>query len=246
MTFQVITSAGAATVAGSTRFVRASFMTLAILRAAVATATYIDTTLLTAPMLALYRAMTPVMKLVQVAAVGGAGLYSFNIQTPDGGTLRNGVGGGDLVAVTLPTSEVVTLALSTAVAPHDGWFLFGGSHQRAQLVATSTAWYPLTGEADVISDTRRLCTIPLATAITLAAAIESEDYVAVLESYVAGPLPHFSIGAAEVTGTTLVTLDASTYPHAATHTDPVLIELTDPVDPLDPVPVLTEFKIVFA
>lgn len=245
MTFQVLTAAGAVTVAGGTRFVRASAMALAILRAGIDSATYVDTTPITSTMRAMFRAMVGVLKLVQVSAVGGAGLYSFNVQTPDGGTFRTGATGGALLAVTLPTSEVVSLALDITAPPHDGWFLTGGSHQRATLVATSTAWLPITGEANVISDTRRLCTIPIASAITLAAAIEGAGYVATLESYVTGSLPHFSIGAEEITGTALVTLDASAYPHPLTHTDPVLIEGIDPVDPGVPVPVLTDFVIVF-
>lgn len=240
MTYQVITATGSATPAGP-RFVRATPMTLAILRAGVTVATFLDDTPVSVEMRAMYRAMVGVMKLVSVAAVGSDGLYTFNVQTPDGGTLRTSDGP---IAVTLPTSAVSALTLSVATV-HDGWFLIGSTYQRATLVATSTSWLPITGEADVISDTRRLCTIPLATAITLGALIESEDFIAVLESYVTGPLPRFSIGSEEVTGTTLVTLDAATYPHPATHTDPVLIELTDPVDPLEPVPVLTEFKIVF-
>lgn len=246
MTYQVITGTGSATVNGTSRFVRATPMNLAILRAGITTATLITTTILddtpiTTAMRAMFRAMAGMMTLVSTGAVGGDGLYTFNVQTPDGRTLRTSEGP---IIVTLPTSAVSTLTLSIATV-HDGWFLISGTHQRATLVATSTSWLPITGESDVISDTRRLCTIPLATAIELAALIESENFIAVLGSYVTGPLPHFSIGAEEVTGTTLVTLDAATYPHPATHTDPVLIELTDPMDPLDPVPVLTEFKIVF-
>ena len=242
---QVLTASGAVTVAGGTRFARASAMTLAILRAGINTATFVDATPITSTMRTIFRAMVGVLRLVQVAAVGGAGLYNFNVQTPDGGTFRTGLAGDAPLLVTLPTSEVVSLALDVAAPPHDGWFLVGGLHQRATLVATSAAWLPITGEADVISDTRRLCTIPLASAITLAAAIEGAGYVATLQSYVTGSLPHFSIGAEEITGTALVTLDASTYPHPLTHTDPVLIEGIDPVDPMVPVPVLTDFVIVF-